>query len=64
MQVDVLVAGVGTGGTITGCGEYLKKRKPECLIVGVEPSESPVLNGGKAGDWTCCLLFLLLYVKV
>lgn len=48
-EVDALVAGVGTGGTITGCGEYLKKRKPGCLIVGVEPSESPVLNGGKAG---------------
>ncbi len=50
MQVDALIAGVGTGGTITGCGEYLKSKKPSCQIVGVEPAESPVLSGGKPGE--------------
>ncbi len=48
-KVDVLVAGVGTGGTITGVGEVLKTRNPAILIVAVEPSASPVLSGGKPG---------------
>jgi len=47
--VDVLVAGVGTGGTITGCGEALKKRKPGLKVVAVEPAASPVLSGGRPG---------------
>lgn len=47
--VDIFVAGVGTGGTITGVGEYLKSRKPEIQIVAVEPASSPVLSAGKAG---------------
>ena len=48
-SVDVLVAGVGTGGTITGTGEYLKSRKPSVRAVAVEPDASPVLSGGQAG---------------
>lgn len=47
--VDILVAGVGTGGTLTGTGEYLKSKKPEIKVVAVEPETSPVLSGGKAG---------------
>ncbi|WP_375387276.1 cysteine synthase A, partial [uncultured Amnibacterium sp.] len=47
--VDVFVSGVGTGGTITGTGRYLKERKPEIRIVAVEPAESPILNGGAPG---------------
>ena len=48
-KVDLFVAGVGTGGTITGVGEYLKGQKPEIRIVAVEPKDSPVLSEGKAG---------------
>ena len=47
--VDLFVAGVGTGGTLTGVGEYLKDKKPGVKIVAVEPSDSPVLSRGKAG---------------
>jgi cysteine synthase A len=47
--VDVVVAGIGTGGTITGIGQVLKARKPDVQIVGVEPAESPILNGGQPG---------------
>lgn len=48
-QVDIVVAGVGTGGTITGVGEVLKSRKPSVQAVAVEPSASPVLSGGQPG---------------
>jgi cysteine synthase A len=48
-QVDVFVAGVGTGGTVTGVGEVLKERKPDVRIVAVEPTDSPVLSGGQPG---------------
>jgi cysteine synthase len=48
-QIDVLVAGVGTGGTITGCGERLKERSPNLQVVAVEPKASPVISGGSAG---------------
>jgi cysteine synthase len=48
-NVDILVSGVGTGGTLTGVGEYIKPKKPEFTIVAVEPKDSPVLSGGKPG---------------
>ena len=48
-QVDIVVAGVGTGGTISGVGQVLKERKPEVQIIAVEPAESPLLSGGQPG---------------
>lgn len=48
-KIDMLVAGVGTGGTITGVSEVIKKRRPEFKVIAVEPEASPVLSGGKAG---------------
>jgi cysteine synthase A len=48
-QVDIVVAGIGTGGTITGVGQVLKARKPGVQIIAVEPAESPILNGGEPG---------------
>lgn len=48
--VDIFVAGVGTGGTVTGTGQYLKSKKPEVKVVAVEPETSPVLSQGKAGS--------------
>jgi cysteine synthase A len=48
-RIDVFIAGVGTGGTITGVGEFLKERNPNCRMVAVEPRSSPVLSGGRPG---------------
>ncbi len=47
--VDIVIAGIGTGGTITGVGQVLKARNPQIQIIAVEPAESPILNGGKPG---------------
>jgi cysteine synthase A len=49
-EADILVSGVGTGGTITGVAEVIKKRKPKFRVIAVEPTDSPVLSGGKPGS--------------